>query len=192
MAKRPDSDEHYVLDLCDEILGTAGRRQATFDWLRGDPSPSRPLGTKLPVDGHWPELGLVIEFQEKQHTEAVPFFDRRHTVSGVGRGEQRRRYDQRKLELISAHGMRLVVIHKAEFTVRGNRIVRLHERDIVIVRARLDAARNRFSDLRRRRPVGEASPSGERKDSSSTHHFDPETPRIDPLESEPDNGPNPQ
>lgn len=192
MAKRTDSDEHYVLDLCDEILGTAGRRQATFDWLRGDPSPGRPLGTKLPVDGHWPELGLVIEFQEKQHTEAVPFFDRRQTVSGVGRGEQRRRYDQRKLELIPAHGMRLVVIHKAEFTVRGDQIVRSHDRDIVIVSARLDAARNRFSDPRCGRPVGEADPSGEGKDSSSTHHIDPEIPRIDPLESEPDDGPIPQ
>mgnify|MGYP006989492930 FL=1 len=138
MAKRSDSDEHYVLDLCDEVLGTAGRRQATFDWLRGDPSPRRPLGTKLPVDGHWPTLGLVIEFQEKQHTEAVPFFDRRQTVSGVGRGEQRRRYDQRKLELVPAHGLRLVVIHNAEFTVRSGRIVRLHERDIAVVRSRLD------------------------------------------------------
>ena len=61
MADRSTSDEHYVLDLCDDILGFRGMRQFTFDWLRGDPSPSRPLGTKLPVDGYWSELGLVVE-----------------------------------------------------------------------------------------------------------------------------------
>lgn len=137
MAKRADSDEHYVLDLCDEVLGVPGRRQATFEWLRGDPSPSRPFGTKLPVDGYWPTLRLVVEVQERQHTEAVPFFDRRQTVSGIGRGEQRRLYDQRKMEAIPANGLRLVVIHKAEFTVRADKIVRVPERDLMAVRGRL-------------------------------------------------------
>jgi len=137
VGRRADSDEHYVLDLCDEVLGVPGRRQATFEWLRGDPSPSRSSGTKLPVDSYWPTLGLVVEFQEKQHTEAVPFFDRRQTVSGVGRGEQRRLYDQRKVAAIPANGSRLVVIHKAEFTVRADKIVRARERDLVVVRGRL-------------------------------------------------------
>lgn len=83
MSGRAGSDEHYVLDLCDDILGRPCVRQATFDWLRGDPSPARPRGAKLPVDGYWPELGLIVEFQEEQHSEPSPFFDRRETVSGV-------------------------------------------------------------------------------------------------------------
>lgn len=45
MAARSASDEHYVLDMCDEMLGTAYQRQATFDWLRCDPPPNRPLVT---------------------------------------------------------------------------------------------------------------------------------------------------
>jgi hypothetical protein len=69
MKDRSASDEHYVLDLCDEILGSRGHRQFTFDWLRGDPSPKRPLGTKLPVDAYWAALGLVVEFQEEQHSQ---------------------------------------------------------------------------------------------------------------------------
>ncbi len=80
---------------------------------------------------------LAAEGQERQHTEAVPFFDRRQTVSGVGRGKQRRLYDQRKAELIPASGLRLVVIHKAESTVRADRIARAPERDLAVVRARL-------------------------------------------------------
>lgn len=126
-----------MLDLCDEILGASGRRQATFDWLRGDPSPRRPRGTKLPVDGYWPELELVVEFQEEQHAQPSPFFDRRQTVSGVGRGEQRRLYDERKRLLIPEHELRLVVIEKSAFLVRSTRIVRDRSRDMAVIRQRL-------------------------------------------------------
>ena len=137
MAKRPDSDEYYVLDLCDETLGVVGVRQARFDWLRGDPSPTRPRGSQLPVDGYWPELGLVVEFQEEQHSGPSPFFDRRHTVSGVGRGEQRRLYDERKRTLIPEHGLRLVVIEKSAFTLTSRKIDRDRTRDLEVVRRHL-------------------------------------------------------
>lgn len=137
MPGRSESDEHYVLDLCDEILGTPGTRQTTFDWLRGDPSAARPLGTKLPVDGFWLSLGLVVEFHEEQHSRPTPFFDRRLTVSGVGRGEQRRIYDERKRSLVPAHGFRLVVIEKAAFEVKRRRIVRRPTSDLEIVRQHL-------------------------------------------------------
>lgn len=137
MGTRADSDEHYVLDLCDEVIGTRGERQATFPWLVGDVSPRTGRARRLPVDGYWPTLKFVVEFQEKQHTEAVPLFDRRATVSGVPRGAQRRLYDQRKLEILPQHGIRVVVIHKSEFTTRADKIVRDHGRDIVVVRDRL-------------------------------------------------------
>ncbi|RIS02749.1 hypothetical protein D2E70_16220 [Mycobacteroides abscessus] len=138
MARRADSDEHYVLDLCDEILAVPGRRQERFDWLRGDPSPTRPRGSTLPVDGYWPDLRLVVEFQEEQHSQPSPFFDRRQTVSGVGRGEQRRRYDERKRTLIPERGLKLVVIEKSEFTLKSRRIVRDRSRDVEVVRRCLD------------------------------------------------------
>ncbi|MFT8178368.1 hypothetical protein ACLXNF_12360 [Mycobacteroides chelonae] len=131
---RSHSDEHYVLDLCDEVLGVAGTRQARFDWLRGDPSRSRPRGTPLPVDGYWPSLGLVVEFQEEQHSRPSPFFDRHQTVSGVGRGEQRRIYDERKRTEIPARGLRLLVIDKSAFTVKSKRIARDRTRDLAVVR----------------------------------------------------------
>lgn len=68
---------------------------------------------------------------------AVPLFDRRATISGVPRGEQRRLYDQRRLDILPQQGIRLVVIDKSEFTTKADRIVRNHERDIAIVRDRL-------------------------------------------------------
>ncbi|WP_125778010.1 hypothetical protein [Antribacter gilvus] len=137
---RRDSDEHYVLDLCDDVLGTAGIRQHRFDWLRGDPSPTTGRQVALPVDAYWPALGLVVEFYEKQHSEAVAFFDKpdRLTVSGVHRGEQRALYDQRRRDLIPQHGLTLTVIVADEFTTRRGKILRDPERDRAVVARRLE------------------------------------------------------
>jgi hypothetical protein len=80
------------------------------------------------MDAYWPTLELVVEFNERQHSESVPHFDNldKVTVSGVPRGGengQRRIYDGRRDELIPAHGLRLVRIYMADFTVRRHHIV---------------------------------------------------------------------
>lgn len=54
--------------------------------------------------------------------------------SMYSRGEERRLYDQHKAELIPLHGIRLRVMHKSEFTVRADKIVRERTRDLAIVR----------------------------------------------------------
>ncbi|WP_207453766.1 hypothetical protein [Desertivibrio insolitus] len=140
MARRADSDEHYVIDLCDAILGLTASRQHRFDWLRGDPSPSRPSGTTLPVDAFYEELGLVVEYAERQHDEAVVFFDKpdRMTVSGVHRGLQRALYDQRRRDLIPEHGLRLLTIAAADLDhdTRG-RLRRNTEADRFVIEAML-------------------------------------------------------
>lgn len=109
---REDSDEAYVLDLCDEVLGERGLRQHTFDWLLGDPGRGGRRARRLPVDCYWPGQRLVVEYRERQHDQPTAFFDKpdRLTVSGVHRGEQRARYDTRRDTLVPAQGLRLVVI----------------------------------------------------------------------------------
>ncbi len=87
---RDTSDEWYVIDLCDEIIGKQGNRGHRFDWLLGDVG-KQGGRAKLPVDIYYHHLGLVIEYRERQHYEAVPHFDRRSTVSGMNRAEQRRK-----------------------------------------------------------------------------------------------------
>lgn len=106
---RNGSDEYYVIDLCDEILGCKASRQHRFDFLKGD------KGTRLPVDAYYPLLNLVVEYHESQHTKSTPFFDKKQTVSGVSRGEQRRIYDQLRRELLPKHGIKLVVISYTDF-----------------------------------------------------------------------------
>jgi len=112
---RNDSDEAYVLDLCDELLGESSLRQHRFDWLLGDPG-AHGRRVKLPVDAYWPRRRLVVEYREIQHDQPVPHFDKpdRLTVSGVHRGEQRALYDARRDTLIPQHGIRLVVIRPTD------------------------------------------------------------------------------
>jgi hypothetical protein len=116
-SKRDDSDEAYVLDLLDEVLGSPCQRQARFPWLLGDVSTSG-RQAELPVDGYWPDLQLVVEYRERQHDELTPFFDKPSTttVSGVHRGEQRRIYDERRDREIPAHGLRLMVVRPSDLS----------------------------------------------------------------------------
>jgi hypothetical protein len=134
-----DSDENYVIDLCDEVLGEQARRQHRFDWLLGDPDTG---GTRapLPVDAYYPDRRLVVEYRERQHDEPVPFFDKPDvlTVSGVHRGEQRRIYDRRRDELIPSHGLRMVVLRPTDLASnRQGRLSRARTSDVAALRAML-------------------------------------------------------
>lgn len=132
---RRRQDEAYALALCDEIIGTPGIREARFDWLPGDPGKNG-ARRQLPVDVYWPHLGLVIEFWEYQHEVPTPFFDKpdRLTVSGVPRSVQRALYDQRRQGLIPQHGLKLLIIRKADLAVdhRGH-LTRDHDRDLTTI-----------------------------------------------------------
>jgi hypothetical protein len=116
---RADSDEAYVVDLCDAILGEPASRQHRFDWLVGDPGPNG--RSRLPVDAYYAAHRLVVEYRERQHDEPVAHFDKPDvlTVSGVPRGIQRRIYDERRAVEIPAHGLRLIVVKPSDLTADG-------------------------------------------------------------------------
>lgn len=133
---RESSDEYYVLDLVDEVLGEKALRQHRFDWLLGDPGKSG-RRVKLPVDGYWPTANLVVEYRELQHARPVPHFDKpdRLTVSGVHRGVQRALYDTRRAKLIPERGIRLVVITPSQLASNSRgRLLRHRETDLEVVR----------------------------------------------------------
>lgn len=115
-----ESDENYVLDLCDEVLELKGLRQHRFDFLLGDPN-TQGKCAKLPVDSYYPDLNLVIEYKEQQHTKPNKHFDKPDlfTVSGVHRGEQRKIYDKRRLEILPLHGIKLIEISYSDFEHNG-------------------------------------------------------------------------
>jgi hypothetical protein len=136
---RADSDEAYVVDLCDTILGKPASRQHRFGWLTGDPGRDGRRRT-LPVDAYYAGHGLVVEYQERQHDEPVAHFDKpdRLTVSGVHRGIQRRIYDERRAAEIPAHGLRFVVLRPNDLTAdKRGRLLRRRRTDEASLRALL-------------------------------------------------------
>ena len=124
---RASSDEYYVIGLCNEALGMDGEQQYKFPFLLGD---SR---RALPVDAYYRELNLVVEYYERQHTEEVKFFNRRMTVSGVSRGEQRKIYDERRRIELPKHGIKLVIISYTDFG-NSKTLLRNHDADLAVVK----------------------------------------------------------
>lgn len=124
---RSTSDEHYVVGLCNEALGVEGEPQYKFPFLVGY------TGRALPVDVYYQKLNLVIEYYERQHTEEVKIFDRKMTVSGVSRGEQRKIYDERRRIELPKHGIKLVIISYSDFGTT-KKLRRNHDADLLIVK----------------------------------------------------------
>lgn len=127
---RADSDEYYVIDLCDEVLGRKASRQHRFDFLTGD------TGKRLPVDAYYEDLNLVVEYYERQHSEPIPYWDKKMTASGVTREKQRKIYDERREIVLPQHGIKLIIINYYDFGT-SKRIIRNKAYDIKIVRNKL-------------------------------------------------------
>jgi hypothetical protein len=126
-------DEHYIIDLCDRVLGLQASRQHRFDFLRGDAGRNG-RRRRLPVDAFYPGLSLVIEYRERQHTEAVAIMDRRMTVSGCSRGEQRRRYDERRRRVLPEQDLVLIELNVESFAHdRRKRLKREEAADVAVL-----------------------------------------------------------
>lgn len=125
---RLESDEYYVIGLCNNILNRTASQQHKFDFLRGD------NGRRLPVDAFYEDLGLVIEYHERQHSEPVRLFDKKMTVSGVNRGQQRKIYDERRKTVLPEHGIKLIVIDYSAFG-SSKKIKRDYTKDLEIVKS---------------------------------------------------------
>lgn len=124
---RAESDEYYVISLCNEVLNAEASQQHRFDFLKGD------SGISLPVDAYYEHLNLVIEYHERQHTESIKFFNKKTTVSGVSRDEQRRIYDERRMTVLPKHGINVIVIDYSRFGT-SKKIKRDHGKDILIIK----------------------------------------------------------
>lgn len=133
---RGSSDEAWIIGLCDEVLGEQAIRQHRFSFLTGDPSATG-RRSLLPVDAFYPARKLVIEFHEIQHSQPVAHFDKRQTVSGVSRAQQRRRYDELRHKVLPQHGIEIVVFDYSEFEHTTAGRLRRTSRDRQIIAERL-------------------------------------------------------
>ena len=138
---RQNSDEAYIINICDDVLHFTAKRQYKFSFLKGD------TGKSLPVDAYYEEINLVIEYYEKQHTEEVHFFDKRITASGISRAEQRRKYDELRKTEIPKYGLSLVIFDYSEFQhTKGKRLVRNLNEDYKVIEEKLRVYKNRADE----------------------------------------------
>lgn len=85
-----------------------------------------------------PKLKLVIEYHERKHSEGFKFFDKRITSSGIGRGEQRKLYDERRKIEIPYNGLDLLKFTYSEFThTSSKRLIRNKSLDTIILSKKL-------------------------------------------------------
>jgi hypothetical protein len=134
------ADQNYIIDLCDEMLNIKASREHTFDFLRGDASPKFPQGKKLPVDAFYFSLNLVIEFEESHHSKSVKIFDKIDviTVSGVNRAAQRIKYVELRKMVLPKQNLNLLFFQFGEFELKGKRLKRNREKDIEVVKKKLN------------------------------------------------------
>lgn len=131
-----NSDEHYVLTLCDELLHSKAARKHKFDFLLGDYHRDEVTRSILPVDAYYQAHNLVIEFTESQHTESVNSSDKpeKLTVSGVSLSEQRKIYDERRKKGLTSHDINLLVIDYSAFVCDNNqKLIRDKEKDLEVL-----------------------------------------------------------
>jgi len=112
--KIENSDEFYLVNLCDELLKEKASRKHTFDTLLGKLHKKGKTRTKLPLDAYYEDLKLVIEFFEKKDTD-----------ESSDREAQRKFYDQRKKDTLEKKKIRLIDVNYALFECNENdRLVR--------------------------------------------------------------------
>lgn len=135
--KRENSDEYYVLNLCDELLNEKASRQYTFPFLLGDFHKDKISRTKLPLDAYYHSLNLVIEYRVKQQMEEVSETNKPavKTISGVSRSEQRKIYDQRKKDVLLRKNINYIEINYYAFEYDSQMmIIRNTEKDTEILK----------------------------------------------------------
>lgn len=137
---RRNSDEYYVLDLCDELLKEKSIRQHTFDFLLGDFHRDGKSRTALPLDGFYPNKNLVIEYTEKQQSaDESSSNQNKMTISGVNRTEQRKIYKQRKKEVLRKKDINFIEIKFKDFEYdKELKIIRDEEKNKAILLRLLD------------------------------------------------------
>lgn len=131
----PREDQRYVTELLAELLGPP-EVEKRYDWARGDSRDPSRVGVMLPFDAVWEERRLIVEIDERQHGEAVAFFDKpdRLTVSGVHRGEQRKLYDERKVRLAREQGYTVVRVPTSALARLGRRVAHDRQNDKRVLR----------------------------------------------------------
>jgi hypothetical protein len=130
-----NSDEHYVINLCDELLQEKASRQHKFDFLLSDYDKNG-IRKPLPVDAYYREKNLVVELVKNQHVEADDISDNPEgkTRGEVNRAEQRNMYDARRKKGLIAKNIQLLEVDYSVFEFdTEKKIIRDKEKNLKVL-----------------------------------------------------------
>lgn len=124
-----NSDENYLLDICDELLTQKASRKHTFDTLVGNLHKRGKGRTKLPLDAYYKDLKLVIEFFQKDKPSEE--LDEKEQA----RVTQIKYYDTLKKEAVLNKSFRYMKINYAQFECNEtDKLVRNTENDTIVLK----------------------------------------------------------
>lgn len=127
-----NSDEYYLVSLCDELLGERASRKHTFDTLVGNLHKRGKGRTKLPLDAYYKDLKLVLEFYEKPKDEA--------SLDEVAKArmEQIVYYNDLKKKAILKKELALIIIKYDSFNCdEDGRLIRDKKKDVALLKSML-------------------------------------------------------
>jgi len=137
-AARGNSDEYYLINLCDDLLKQHASRQHKFGFILGDMHKDEKTRTALPVDAYYKEAKLVLEFLKVEDDTVELGKPGRKTISGVDRAEQRKIYALRKRKGLKSKDIPLIEIDFAAFELDAdNKLARNKEADEKVLKALL-------------------------------------------------------
>lgn len=138
---KEESDEYYLIGLCNAYLESKASHQHTFEDLLGDLHKDGYSRTALPIDAFYEDLNVAIELTEKNFPED-DVYDKpeKKTISGVNRAAQRKRYTKIKKDYLTKNEIQLIEIDYNLFTLDSRyRLVRDLEKDTKIINNTLKA-----------------------------------------------------
>jgi hypothetical protein len=132
-------NQDYIISLCDKVLGQESiKNKECLPFLLGHKSLKTGRRPKLRPDAFYPNLKLVIEYNESQHSESVPWWDNQIRACGCTRREQRKAYDQIRRRELRKHGLDLKVLDYSLFAHNSKkRLLRNQSTDEAIIRNEL-------------------------------------------------------
>jgi len=117
-----NSDEFYLVNLCDQVLQQTASRKHTFDNLLGNLHKKGKGRTKLPISAYYESLKLALDFTgKKQDSEE--------------REERLRIYGIRKKEVLDRKKIKYILINYNDFSCDENqKLFRNIEEDTLMIK----------------------------------------------------------
>ncbi len=117
-----NSDEFYLVNLCNQVLNKKASRKHTFDNLLGNMHKKGKGRTKLPLAAYYEDLKLAIDFKGKK-------------VDSEAREEQLRIYGLRKKEVLDRKKIKYLIINFTDFECDDNqKLIRNEAQDLSVLK----------------------------------------------------------